>query len=145
VVDDIGANLTVAEGLLSPYQMIIDCCKGGREAIELAEANTYDIIFMDHMMPGMDGIEAAAAIRAREQNSGTSGEAPLETLEFGPKAQTPKECAKHIPIIALTANAVTGMREMFLSSGFDDFLSKPIETGKLFHIVEKWIPEEKRQ
>ena len=123
IVDDIITNLKVARGLLLPYKMRVDICKSGMMAIEAVKANRYDIVFMDHLMPEMDGIEATAAIRAWE----ASGSRPS------------------IPIIALTANAISGMREMFLENGFNDFLSKPIDTFKLNAILENWIPGEKRQ
>jgi signal transduction histidine kinase/HPt (histidine-containing phosphotransfer) domain-containing protein/AmiR/NasT family two-component response regulator len=119
IVDDISSNLLVAEGLLAPYKMIVDCCTGGAEAIGLAQKNYYDLIFMDHLMPGMDGIEATAKIRETTIN---------------PSA----------PIVALTANAVAGMKEMFLKNGFNDYLSKPIEISKLDEIVKTWIPREKQ-
>ncbi|MDR3199942.1 MAG: response regulator [Spirochaetales bacterium] len=118
IVDDITTNLNVAEGLLAPYKIEIDCATGGLDAIRLAEENSYDIVFMDHMMPGMDGIEAAAAIR---------------------------KLGRDMPIIALTANAVSGMREMFLEKGFTDYLSKPIEIAKLDEILAKWIPKSKQR
>ncbi|MDR3199940.1 MAG: response regulator [Spirochaetales bacterium] len=119
IVDDISSNLLVARGLLAPYKMIIDCCAGGAEAVSLAEKNYYDLIFMDHLMPGMDGVETTAKIRA---------------------AKTPSSGA---PIIALTANVLSGMKEMFLENGFDDYLTKPIEIPKLDALVKKWIPKEK--
>ncbi|MCL2762565.1 MAG: response regulator [Treponema sp.] len=119
VVDDLAANLKVAEGLLAPYKGKVDTCSGGLQAIELVKRNNYDIVFMDHMMPGMDGIEAVAHIRAKEK--------------------------KHIPIIMLTANAVAGMREMFLEKGLDDFLAKPIDITKLDDILVRWMPREKRE
>jgi signal transduction histidine kinase/CheY-like chemotaxis protein/HPt (histidine-containing phosphotransfer) domain-containing protein len=128
IVDDIVTNLNVVSGLLAPYKMYIDCAESGAKAIELAEKNRYDLIFMDHMMPGMDGIEAAAAIRAMEESRRKNG-AP--------------EFPKEIPIIALTANAISGMREMFLENGFSDYLSKPIEIAKLDEIISRWIPSEK--
>ncbi|AEF85348.1 sensory box histidine kinase/response regulator [Treponema primitia ZAS-2] len=142
IVDDIVTNLNVAKGLLSLYQMDITTATSGKEAIELIKKNRYDIVFMDHMMPEMDGIEATAAIRAWEDEQ-------QMLVEFEPKDQTPKEqsskeYAKHIPIIALTANAVTGMKEMFLSRDFNDYLSKPIEISKLDGMMNKWIPVEKR-
>jgi signal transduction histidine kinase/CheY-like chemotaxis protein len=121
VVDDIATNLQIAEGLLAPYNTVIDTCLSGAKAIELVKQHEYDIIFMDHMMPEMDGIEATAAIRA------------LDGSRF-----------RTMPIIALTANAVTGMREMFLQNGFNDFLSKPIDVTKLDDMLGKWIPKEKR-
>nr|WP_245534740.1 ATP-binding protein [Treponema primitia] len=138
IVDDIETNLKVAEGLLALYQTGIHTCAGGEQAIALVKEHSYDIVFMDHMMPGMDGIEATAAIRAWEAKQ-------ERAVEFEPKDQTPKEYAKHIPIIALTANAVVGMKEMFLSKGFNDYLAKPIEILKLDEIMAKWIPQEKKR
>jgi two-component system, sensor histidine kinase and response regulator len=126
VVDDITTNLKVAEGLLSPYKLKVDTCLSGAEAIELVKQNKYDLIFMDHMMPEMDGIETAAAIRE------------LEKKEVSGKG------GKQIPIIALTANAVVGMREMFIENGFNDFLSKPIDVSKLDEILHRWITEKKQ-
>lgn len=124
LVDDIETNLKVAEGLMAPYQMKIDSCKSGIAAIELIKKNQYDIIFMDHMMPDMDGIETTDKIRKFEEVSGYH---------------------KKVIIIALTANAIYGMKEMFLKNGFDDFLAKPIEMSKLNDKLEQWIPLEKRQ
>jgi len=123
VVDDIATNLKVAEGLLAPYRSTVDTSLTGLQSLEMVKQNKYDIVFMDHMMPGMDGIETTAAIRAWE------------------KEQHKKE---RIPIIALTANAVVGMREMFLENGFDDFISKPIDISKLDEMLDRWIPKEKR-
>jgi CheY-like chemotaxis protein len=121
IVDDISSNLLVAEGLLTPYRMQIDCCAGGAEALTLAETNPYDLILMDHLMPGIDGIEAVKRIRS-------SG-----------------KIRRSLPIVALTANAVTGMKELFLENGFDDYLSKPIEIAKLNDVIRKWIPRDKRK
>jgi signal transduction histidine kinase/CheY-like chemotaxis protein len=122
IVDDIEINLDVAEGLLNPYQMSIDRASGGLEATQLARENHYDLIFMDHMMPGMDGIEATAAIRAFEESHNTG----------------------KTPIVALTANAISGMKEMFLEQGFNDYVSKPIEIARLDEIMSRWIPADKR-
>ncbi|GHU66687.1 hypothetical protein FACS189447_08050 [Spirochaetia bacterium] len=116
VVDDISTNLKVAEGLMAPYGMIVDTCLSGAESIEFVKRWHYDIVFMDHMMPEMDGIESAYAIRALG-------------YEY-----------RYLPIVALTANALSGMKEMFLSKGFNDFLAKPIEISKLDAILSKWIP-----
>ncbi|GHS90163.1 hypothetical protein AGMMS49957_15370 [Synergistales bacterium] len=120
IVDDNATNLKVAEGLLVPYKTRIDTCLSGIEAIRLARENRYDIIFMDHAMPEMDGMEATAAIRAIEG-----------------------DYFKTVPIIALTANAMVGMREMFLQNGFSDYLAKPIEIAKLNEMMEQWVPREK--
>ncbi|MDR2304016.1 MAG: response regulator [Treponema sp.] len=122
IVDDIASNLDVASGLLAPYKMAVDRADSGSESIEMAKKRRYDLILMDHMMPGMDGIEAAAAIRAWEE---TADE-------------------KKVPIIALTANAIFGMKEMFLEKGFNDYLSKPIEIAKLDDVMSRWIPVEKQ-
>jgi signal transduction histidine kinase/CheY-like chemotaxis protein/HPt (histidine-containing phosphotransfer) domain-containing protein len=124
IVDDIATNLRVAAELMSPYGFKIDTCLSGDRAIEMVKQNKYDIIFMDHMMPGMDGIAATAAIRAMGEN-----DAYYRTL----------------PIIMLTANAVSGQREMFLENGIDDFLPKPIEVRHLNDILERWIPKEKQK
>ena len=125
IVDDIATNHKVAEGLLAPYQAQVDTCLSGAEAVCLIQRHGYDMVFMDHMMPDMDGIEAAAAIRSWEADS--------------PGQKQP------VPIIALTANAIAGMKELFLEKGFTDYLSKPIELAKLHEIMGKWIPPEKRE
>ncbi|MDR1948071.1 MAG: response regulator [Spirochaetaceae bacterium] len=122
IVDDITTNLDVAEGLLAPYQVQIHRASGGPEAVSLIQKNQYDLVLMDHMMPGMDGIEAAGIIRLLEG-----------------------EYFKALPIAALTANAIAGMREMYLEKGFNDYLSKPIEIFRLDEIMGKWIPVEKKK
>ena len=119
IVDDINTNLIVAKGLLQPYNMNIDLCSSGAEAIEAIKSVHYDILFMDQMMPEMDGIEATARIRAMGYTN--------------------------VPIIAFTANAVSGTKEMLIANGFNDFLSKPIDTQKLKAILGKWLPKEKQQ
>ncbi|MCL2210142.1 MAG: ATP-binding protein [Treponema sp.] len=123
VVDDILTNIRVAEGLLSPYKVKFHSCLSGVEAIELCNINDYDIVFMDHMMPAMDGIETTAHIREWEREH---------------------QKTNRVSIIALTANAVSGMREMFLNKGFDDFLAKPIDVSKLDDVMNRWIPKIKR-
>ena len=130
VVDDINTNLKVVEGLLLPYKMQIDLCGSGREAIEAVKQKSYDLVFMDHMMPEMDGIEAAGHIRG---------------WELEQRKETGSNTGRPLPIIALTANAVTGMREMFLERGFSDFITKPIDVLKLHDILCRWIPQEKKQ
>jgi CheY-like chemotaxis protein len=124
VVDDVVTNLKVANGLLLPYKMRVDLCKSGVTAIEAMKINRYDIIFMDHKMPGMDGIETTLKIRSM------GGEDPYY---------------QEVPVIALTANAVLGTEKMFLENGFNDFLSKPIDTVKLNAVLEKWIPKTKQK
>ena len=121
LVDDSPVNLLVAEGLLADYEMQISTCLNGREAVELVQARSFDLVFMDHMMPEMDGMEAVAAIRA-----------------LGGRFAD-------LPIVALTANAVSGMKEMFMTNGFDDFLAKPIKTAELDALLQKWIPAGKQQ
>jgi signal transduction histidine kinase/HPt (histidine-containing phosphotransfer) domain-containing protein/DNA-binding NarL/FixJ family response regulator len=125
LVDDNKTNLKVADGLLTPYRAKIDMTLSGAGAIELVKQNTYDIIFMDHMMPEMDGIEATAAIRQWERGHG--------------------RITRRVPIIALTANAVSGMKEMFIEKGFSDFLAKPIDISKLDEMLDRWISKEKRE
>jgi CheY-like chemotaxis protein/nitrogen-specific signal transduction histidine kinase len=119
VVDDNMTNLKVIQGLLAPYMINADPCESGEDAIGFARANRYDLVFMDHMMPGMDGVETTSRLRGIE------------------------ECAE-VPIIALTANAISGMREMFLKSGMNDILTKPIDPAKLDYILHKWIPSGKQ-
>jgi CheY-like chemotaxis protein len=117
IVDDITTNLKVIEGFLSFYKCKIDTATGGLEAVGMVRQNHYELVFMDHMMPGMDGIEAVEAIRAMEG-----------------------DYYRKLPIVALTANAVVGMREMFLEKGFNDYLSKPIEIARLDAIMGNWLP-----
>ncbi|MDR2340216.1 MAG: response regulator [Deltaproteobacteria bacterium] len=119
VVDDIITNLKVAAGLLMPFKVKVDICESGAESLELIQKNRYDMVFMDHMMPEMDGIEATAKMRELPEG-------------------------KDLPIIALTANAVSGVKEMFLASGMNDFLSKPIDPSKLEGILIRWLPKEKQ-
>jgi CheY-like chemotaxis protein len=119
VVDDVSTNLDVAKGLMLPYGLTIDCVSSGQAAIDKIrdEKVRYDVIFMDHMMPGMDGIEAVRIIRS----------------EIG------TDYAKTIPIIALSANALAGNEKMFLSNGFDDFIPKPIDLQRLNTLLNLWI------
>ena len=124
IVDDINTNLKVAEGLMLPYKMQMDLCLSGAAAIEAVKKHHYDLVLMDHMMPQMDGIEATKLIR-----------------EMG--SENPHYA--ELPIIALTANAISGTKEMFLSNGFNDFLSKPIDTIKLNAVLAKWLPKEKQE
>lgn len=122
VVDDNLVNRKVARGFLRPYGFIIDEAESGRKSIECVRETKYDIIFMDHMMPEMDGIEAVQLIRSE---CGENGTLPV--------------------IIALTANAMEGVREMFLENGFQDFITKPLDKKALNEALQKWIPEERRK
>ena len=124
LVDDIKTNIVVARGLLAPYNMQIDAVESGEAAIDKVKKEKYDIVFMDHMMPVMDGLEATRKIRALEDPGGYYAK---------------------LPIIALSANAASGAKDMFLQSGMDDFIYKPIDVNMLNSILEKWIPSDKKQ
>lgn len=121
IVDDNAINLTVAEGLLEPLKLQIDTAASGKEAISKISVMSYDIILMDHMMPELDGIETTHIIRQyyREYDD--------------------------VPIIALTANAVSGTKEMFLEKGMNDFVAKPIELRILTSTIKRWLKPEKIQ
>jgi len=121
IVDDNAINLTVAEGLLEPLKMKIDTALSGKEAIDKISANHYDIIFMDHMMPVLDGVETTHIIRRFH-------------TEYN-----------EVPIIALTANALDGIKEKFIQEGMNDFVAKPIELRTLVSKVKEWLPKEKIQ
>ena len=123
IVDDIRTNLIVARGLMLPYKMQVDICKSGKEALKAIESKDYDLVFMDHKMPEMDGVEVTERIREMGRN---------------------EHYYKNVPIVALTANAISGIREMLLESGFNDFLSKPIDTVRLNDVLEKWLPDSKQ-
>ncbi len=119
VVDDEPMNLVVATGLLREYQIEADTAESGKEAIEKYRDGEYDVVFMDHMMPGMDGVEAMKRIR---QEAAGSGRNPV--------------------IIALTANALSGAKEMFMKEGFDGFIAKPIDIGEFERVMRRLLPEE---
>ncbi|MCL1812761.1 MAG: transporter substrate-binding domain-containing protein [Treponema sp.] len=125
VVDDNRTNLDVAKGIFRLYRIKTDCVQSGQLAIDAVreEKVKYNAIFMDHMMPGMDGIEATRIIR---EEIGT-------------------EYAKTIPIIALTANAITGNEELFLSKGFQAFISKPVEIARLDTVIREWVRDKEQE
>jgi CheY-like chemotaxis protein len=127
VVDDLPTNLRVAEELMRPYGMEIDTCLSGSEALDLVQRNRYDVVFMDHMMPEMDGLLATDLIRKLGMDNGKN------------------KYYRNLPIVMLTANAVAGQREMFLKNGINDFLPKPIDVRKLNMILATWIPLGKQQ
>ena len=122
VVDDNVINRKVARGFLKSYAFDLDEAESGPEAIEMVRQKRYDIIFMDHMMPMMDGIEAAEIIR---RDCGENGTAPA--------------------IIALTANAMEGMRDRFLDRGFQDFIAKPLDRREMGQLLLRWVPEDRRR
>ena len=119
IVDDVEANLYVAKGLLTPYRLNISTANSGYEAIDkIKNGEIFDIVFMDHMMPELDGIETTKRLR-----------------DLGYKE----------PIVALTANAVAGQADVFLSNGFDEFISKPIDIRQLNAILNKFIRDKQPQ
>lgn len=120
IVDDAEINLKVASGLMQPYNMELITADSGPSAINKIRFQNIDLVFMDHMMPEMDGVEATRIIRSMNG-----------------------EYYKKLPIIALTANAVNGAREMFKESDFNDFIAKPIELLALDRVLKKWIPADK--
>ncbi|MBQ9419996.1 MAG: response regulator, partial [Synergistaceae bacterium] len=120
VVDDTPMNLTVFKGLLKRTLVKIDTADSGLEALSLASEKKYDVIFLDHMMPNMDGIETLQKLRAETE---------------GPNIKTAAIC--------LTANAISGAREEYLAVGFDDYLTKPIDAIKLEEMMIRYIPSEK--
>lgn len=118
VVDDEPMNLMVAEGILRDYQMQVKTADSGIKALELCEREEFDLIFLDHMMPEMDGVETLKRIRKNHSEEG-----------------------RMLTAIAFTANAVSGAREMFLREGFDEFVSKPIEYLELERVLKKVLPK----
>lgn len=119
IVDDNSVNLTVCEGLLEPLSMQVETATSGQEAIEKISKKKYDLILMDHMMPEIDGVEATHIIRRFHK-------------EY-----------ENVPIIALTANAVSGIKEMFIKEGMNDFIAKPIEVRILVAKLKRWLPKGK--
>ncbi len=119
IVDDNSVNLTVAEGLLEPLEMHVDTAESAQSAIEKLHRKPYDLIFMDHMMPEVDGVEATHIIRRLMH-------------EYD-----------DVPIIALTANAISGAKEMFMKEGMNDFVAKPIELSDIVAKLKRWLPSKK--
>lgn len=118
-VDDTAMNLDVIKGLLKNTGIKIDTALSGKEALEAVKHNTYDILFIDHRMPEMDGIETLHAMKEMKDN-----------LSAGK------------PCIALTANAISGVRKMYLNEGFDDYISKPVNPAKLEELIKQYLPQE---
>ena len=116
VVDDNQINLTIVKGLLKKTLMNIDLASSGRECLDMVTKNSYDMILLDHMMPEMDGLEVLAKLKVMDNNLS-------------------KDCS----VIALTANAIVGAKEQYLSAGFDDYLSKPIDYNELESVIKKHL------
>ncbi len=119
IVDDHEMNLKVAKGLLDPLRIQIDTAENGKEAIDKILKKSYDLVFMDHMMPVMDGVEATKELRKIED-----------------------DYIQRLPIVALSANATLEARELFASNGFSDFVAKPIKLKELCACIHKWLPDE---
>jgi len=119
VVDDSQINLKIAMGLLKPLRMQVDTAESGRQALEMVQSTEYNIIFMDHMMPGMDGIETTRRMR-----------------------QLPAKYLESVPIVAFTANAMKEAEKSFYAAGMNGFIPKPIETEALFKAVRRYLPDE---
>ena len=124
VVDDNEVNLQIAGGLLKKLGVVPDFAKSGYEALDKAFENNYDIIFMDHQMPGMDGIETLEKIRGKEESEKKENEAGFHRI-----------------VICLSANAINGAKEMFISKGFDDFLAKPVQGKDFAKCLQTWLNE----
>ena len=123
IVDDTAMNLTVAKGLLKQTQMQMDTALSGYECLEKMQATPYDLVLLDHRMPGMDGIETLQKIKELAQENAF------------PNHST--------PVIALTANAISGAREEYMAAGFDDYLTKPIDSRQLEKMLQKYLPAAK--
>ena len=117
VVDDNLVNIQVAEGMLQKFSIVPDTALSGLESLEMLSEKSYDLVFMDHQMPVMDGVETLIKIRGSETNS-------------------------HTVVIALSANAINGARESFIQKGFDDFLAKPVQIKDFAMVLKKWLPKE---
>ena len=124
IVDDMALNLEVAQNLMRPYGMRIDAAPSAKIAVAkiMNQSTKYSAIFMDYMMPEMDGVEATKKIRALNS-----------------------DYAKNVPIIALTANAMVGTEKLFLENGFNDFLIKPIDIMKLDAVLNKWVRDKSQE
>ncbi len=120
VVDDVDMNIAVVKSLLKKTQLKVSSCTGGEECLRLVQKEKFDVILLDHMMPEMDGIETLRRMKQMEEN-----------------------LCKNTPVIALTANAIVGAKEMYLAAGFDSYLSKPIVGERLEEILKTYLPKEK--
>lgn len=122
VTDDVKMNLKVVEGLLKGTEIQVDTALSGQQCVEMVQKNRYDLIFLDHMMPEMDGVET------------------LRLMKF-----LPGNLCLETPVIMLTANAIIGAKEFYLKEGFTDYLSKPIHEKDLYQILRRYLPESKTE
>jgi CheY-like chemotaxis protein len=120
VAEDNPVNQKLAVRMLEKFDMNVDIAGTGREVLVKLEKGAYDLVFMDCQMPEMDGYEATACIRRAEQDSG-----------------------RHLPIIAMTANAMQGDREKCLAAGMDDYIAKPIRREAISEMLQKWAPKDR--
>ncbi len=119
IVDDNEINISIAEGLLAPLRIRMDKATGGQKAVEMVSATPYDIVFMDHMMPEIDGVDATKAIREKKDSI-------------------------HQPvIIALSANVMEEAKKLFREAGMEDFVAKPVDVRDITNKIRKWLPEDK--
>ena len=118
VVDDNNLNLKVALRLLDTYHIKPDTCVSGFECIDMIKDTTYDLILLDDMMPKMSGVETLAKIKKTYQKFST-------------------------PVVVLTANAISGMKEKYIGDGFDDYLAKPIDKLELKRVLKKYLKKKK--
>ena len=118
-MDDNLTNLNVASGILRKYDATVFTALSGREGLDLLSKEHIDIVYLDYMMPEMNGIDTLEAIRAMRDPA-----------------------VSKLPVIALTANVINGAREMFMEAGFDDFISKPIEIDRLERSLKTLLPKE---
>jgi CheY-like chemotaxis protein len=116
IVDDEPMNLVVASGLFSDYEMSIETAGSGKEAVQKFRKGDFNVVFMDHMMPEMDGVEAMKRIKKEASDENRS-----------------------VAVVALTANAVSGAKEMFMEEGFDGFIAKPIDIGEFERVMKNII------
>ncbi len=119
VVDDVKMNLKVVEGLLKATQIKVDTATGGKQALDMVQRTRYDVIFLDHMMPEMDGVETIRLMRL-----------------------LPGNLNQDTPVVMLTANAIVGAREFYLKEGFSDYLSKPVREADLVKLLKKFLPKD---
>lgn len=118
IVDDNEINRMIAVEMLEPLQMQIETAVDGQQALEMIQEKHYDLIFMDHFMPKMNGIEAVSALREMEDNY-----------------------YKEVPVIALTANTAKEQKEEYKKAGMNGYLSKPMDLDQLYEIIRKWLPD----